>query len=90
MTEGETRRGNSTPFRRNRVKFVEEQHAWFSSTSPLKYIPNRLFARADIFVQQLGALDADKIQAAFLHSCRGEQRLPAARVTIEQKPMTDS
>ena len=86
----EARGRKFTPFRRNRVKFVEEQYAWFGSTSPLKEFPNRLFARADIFVQQLRALDANEIQATFLHSCRGKQSLPTTGVSIEQKPTADS
>ena len=41
----------SLPLRRDGVKFVKEQHTCFGSSGPLEDIPDRLFARADIFVQ---------------------------------------
>ena len=56
-----SKRNRLRPFWRDRVEFVKEQHAWLGSTSPLEDIPNGLFTRANVLVQQLWALDADEI-----------------------------
>ena len=55
---------------------------------PLEEIAHRLFGCSDIFVQNLGAFDADKVQIAFACHSTGEERFPTPWVAIEEDAAT--
>lgn len=68
----------------NRVKLVEEQDTWPSSTSPLKEIANRGFTCSNVLVEQFWALHANEVEPAFLCNSRSEERLAASRVPVKE------
>lgn len=54
----------NAPLWRDRVELVKEQDARLGGLRALEQIADRLFARADVLVEDLGALDRDKVEAA--------------------------
>lgn len=45
-----------------------------------------LLRGSDVFVEDLGALDADEVEAALFGDGRCQQGLSAARVAVEEQP----
>lgn len=73
------------PLGRDRVKLVEEEHARLRCLSAVKQVPDALLARADVLVEDFGALDADEVEAALFRDGRGEQRLAASRKSVQEQ-----
>lgn len=56
----------SLPFGGDRIELVEEEHAGLGRTRALEQVAHALLRRADVLVQDLGALHADEVEAALL------------------------
>ena len=66
------------------VQLIEEDHAWPGVSCTLKYISDVLLTLANIHVDELWALDAQKIEGALGRYCLGKESLSCAWRAIQE------
>ena len=69
-----------------RIELVEEHDAGRGRLGALEHPAHCALRLPDVLVEQLRPLDADKVGPRFVRDGLGEQRLPAARRSVEHDP----